>query len=79
MGLRPGEKIERLAKLRIVSVRRERLDRMNDEDYGETEAIAEGFPELTGKQFVQMFCKLMKVVPSVKVTRIEFEYVESTE
>lgn len=77
MGLKPGEKIERLGLIRVTSVRRERLDRMATEPrYGKLEAIYEGFPELTGFQFVKMFCESMGCVPCDLVTRIEFEYVE---
>lgn len=56
-GLKKGEKMRRLAVLRVETVRRERLDLMNDETgYGLREAALEGFPDLTGKQFVAMFC-----------------------
>ena len=76
MGLKPGEKIERLGQIRVVNVRREELsDMIEAED--SREAAAEGFPELTNTGFVQMFCEHMKVKPSQIVTRIEFEYDES--
>lgn len=75
MGLKPGEKIVRIATIRVVSVRRERLDAMYAEPYGTQEAALEGFPEMTGRRFVQMFCDHMKVRPATKVTRIEFKYV----
>lgn len=80
MGLKPGEKIERLGQIRIVSVRQELLARMAAlaDDYGKTEAKQEGFPEMTGEQFVRMFCEHMKVKPTETVTRIEFEYLEDT-
>lgn len=77
MGLKPGEEIERLGLIRVVDVRRERLDRMYYESaYGKVEALREGFPEMTGFAFVKMFCDSMGCVPAVLVTRIEFEYVE---
>lgn len=71
-GLKPGEAIERLCVVRVVSVRRERLDEITDDD-----VAREGFPEMNAGQFVAMFCDHMKTSPSTEVTRIEFEYVEA--
>lgn len=77
MGLKKGEQVERLAVLRVESVRRERLSRMvYDRDYGKIEAIIEGFPEMTGEEFVQMFCEHMQVAPDYAPNRIQFTYVE---
>ncbi len=77
MGLKPGEKVVKLGLIRIVDARREPLGRMiEDPEYGKAEAIKEGFHDLTGEQFVTMFCTNMKVDPSELVTRIEFEYLE---
>ena len=76
MGLKPGEQIERLGQIRVVSVRREPLTSMWLEPYGTIEAKGEGFPDMTGAEFVLMFCRHMKCVESQEVTRIEFEYVE---
>ena len=76
MGLKPGETVEKLAVLRVVSVIREPLELMGvSEDYGEREAAKEGFPELSGWEFVRMFCRNMGVKDSQVVTRIEFRYV----
>lgn len=71
MGLKPGEKIERIAQIRVVSVSRERLDDIVNMP---SDCDREGFPELTPWGFVEMFCREMKCKPSDKVTRIEFEY-----
>jgi len=76
MGLKKGEKIERLCQIRVVCTSRESLARMKELAYGEEEAIQEGFPELSGVEFVEMFCKHMGVTPSEIVTRIEFEYLD---
>lgn len=77
MGLRPGEKIERLGQIRVVDVRRERLDTMYSPHLeGKIEAAREGFPSMTGPQFVQMFCKHMGGHCDQVVTRIEFEYLD---
>jgi len=75
-GLKPGEQIERLGEIEVVSVRREPLERMvKDPDYGCLEATKEGFPNLSGGGFVDMFCGEMKCEPWDEVTRIEFKYV----
>jgi hypothetical protein len=85
MGLQPGEKIVRLGEIEVVSVRREPLNRMGryseianrEIGYGKTEAIREGFPNLTGDQFITMFRLHMKVRrPDTEVTRIEFKRIQ---
>lgn len=77
MGLKPGETIERICQIRVTDVRREKLSAMRILRYGDKEAILEGFPELSGREFVRMFCDHMGGKPDQEVTRIEFEYVES--
>ena len=92
-GLKPGEKIEKLCKIRVTDARPEPLNFMESQDdlvrdlmevwndvdypkdYGDTEAVKEGFPNMTGAEFVGMFCENMKCQPETKVTRIEFEYI----
>jgi hypothetical protein len=69
-GLKPGEPLTKLAKVRVVSVRREPLNTITKED-----CIAEGFPSFTPAEFVEMFCEHMGGDPWQEVTRIEFEYV----
>lgn len=76
MGLKPGEKIRRLKLCRCKSNRPERLERMHSFGYGRVEARREGFPNLTGRQFVFMFCDHMRVKRNQVVNRIEFEYVK---
>lgn len=83
MGLRPGEKIERLGQIRVVSVRQERLSAMlSDLEYGFSETEREGFPKGHAKhwpsEFVAMFCNSMKCDEHAQVTRIEFEYIKET-
>lgn len=76
-GLGKGGKIERICKIRIVDVREELLNTMASlDDYGEKEATLEGFPGLTGSEFVEMFCRNMKCEPYCIVNRIEFKYIE---
>ncbi|MFL6229322.1 MAG: hypothetical protein ACJ741_11135 [Pyrinomonadaceae bacterium] len=69
MGFKKGEHPVRLARLRVVSVRREPLNaiRWNDCHY-------EGFPEMTPAEFVEFFCRGHRCAPDQIVTRIEFEY-----
>lgn len=78
MGLRPGEKMQRLCVIEVVSVRQERLGDMEDDD-----CAREGFPGLTASQFVDMFTSKVKVptmpLMDVEVTRIEFRKVPGTE
>lgn len=77
MGLKPGEKIQRLCQIELVSVRREPLDRMiSDVNYGIAECTREGFPHLSSAEFVDLFCSHMKFDRADDVTRIEFKYVE---
>jgi hypothetical protein len=85
-GLRPGEKIVPLgAPLRIVDVRRERLDRLTLEpEYGCVELAREGFGEAPHLQspagFVASFCATHRPLgPDCVVTRIEFEFTEEAD
>lgn len=85
MGLKPGEKIQPLRDpIRIVSARRERLDLMtSDVAYGIYECILEGFgdhPTLRfPSEFVPFFCGSHRpCAPHWLVTRIEFEYTDSS-
>lgn len=70
-GLRPGERLERLGLIRIVSVSRERLNQITDED-----VAREGFPGMARIDFMRFFVDEMrpKFGCLQPVTRIEFEY-----
>lgn len=70
MGLKPGEKIQRICQIRITSVSFEPLSYCTDHD-----ATKEGFPELSGGQFCSFFASAMKCEPDAEITRIEFEYI----
>lgn len=75
MGLRKGQKIKRLGKIRVLTVTREALNRMSRfPKYGDRECQLEGFPEMNGAEFVQMFCKHNACTPETVITRITFEY-----
>lgn len=73
MGLRKGEKQVELGALEVVSVRRERLNMILVEKDG---PAREGFPEISASDFIDMFCKAMKVGGADDVTRIEFRRCE---
>lgn len=80
MGLGKGGHVRRLGVIRVLSVRRERLDEMVGTEYGDAEAVREGYPEHSGEQFAEMFAQRLAVVreclSDVEVTRIEFEHVD---
>jgi len=71
MGLKAGEKPERLGAIEVVSVRREPLDAIDQAD-----VHREGFPDLTPATFVALFCGHMGCKPEVEVTRIEFRRID---
>ena len=80
-GLKPGEKAEIFGVIRFLDVRMEKLSLMLSDcaagGYGDIEAAKEGFPELGGSGFMDMFGKHMKCDPfKTYVRRIEFEYVK---
>lgn len=68
MGLRKGQKPERLGLIEIVSVRREPLSAIDADD-----VRREGF-DMTPAEFVDMFCRHMGGDRNQVVTRIEFKY-----
>ena len=70
MGLKKGERPVDLARIRVVSVSRERLKDITIDEVGR-----EGFSGITPAEFVAMFCRHMRVRSTTWVTRIEFEYV----
>lgn len=75
MDLKAGEKVQALCEIDVVSVRRERLCDMADED-----CAREGFPEFhRAGPFVDMFCAKMRCNQYDEVTRIEFCKVAGSE
>jgi hypothetical protein len=74
MGLKPGEKIERLGPIRVTSATREPLESITAD-----EVAMEGFPCMTPEEFVTMFCSHMEATPKSIVTRIEFERIANEE
>jgi hypothetical protein len=72
-GLKRGEKVKRLATIRVISVRREYL--CNVLTYSRDEIAREGFPAMQPADFLAMFLREMGCGLSQPVNRIEFEYV----
>jgi len=71
MGLKPGEKVHRLGIIEVVSVRREPLWNITED-----ECRREGFPDMNPEDFVQFFCEGHQgCSPDSDVTRIEFKRV----
>ena len=70
MGLKKGEKIEKICQIRIISTRAEPLDAITQD-----EVIREGFPEWDRRQFVTMFLDHNNCAFGEIVNRIEFEYI----
>lgn len=84
-GLKKGETVEKIGgPIRVVSVRRERLDAMASGDdwyrIDHPEVIAEGFYGVPGwhtpAEFISQFCNHNRCQQWDQVTRIEFEYVQ---
>lgn len=72
MGLKKGEQIIQLAKIKIISTRGEPLSAITPED-----CIKEGFPELTPDEFVEMILKHYNIrYHDARCNRIEFEYID---
>lgn len=72
MGLKKGDQPVRIAMVEIVSVRRERLDEITQD-----EVDLEGFGHLTPLGFVEFFCEHMRCDSSTEVTRIEWRYLHT--
>lgn len=70
MGRKPGEPLERLKVVEVVSTRPEPLSEITADD-----VRREGFPGKTPAEFVAMFCEHMKVEPTRTINRIEWKYV----
>jgi hypothetical protein len=74
MGLKAGEKIQPLCEIEVVSAQRIHIF-----DVDKNDTIDEGFPHLSPQEFIDMFCKAMRVKSTDLVTRIEFRKVPGSE
>lgn len=74
-GLKSGERIQRIAPIRVIDVFREPLHTVYaDSRLAKSEMEREGFPGRHPVEFVEFFCEAMKCDADTMVTRIEFEY-----
>lgn len=71
MGRRPGEPVVVLARVEVVSVSREPLNWIIQQDVDD-----EGFPTWTPERFVEFFTSNMKCEPSVMTTVIRWKYLQ---
>lgn len=69
MGFKKGEKAIWYSDIIVVSTWREPLNHINAEG-----CIAEGFPEMSPKEFIQFFCEINKCEPNINVRVIQFCY-----
>lgn len=82
-GLKKGEKVQVLAELECVSNTPQLLkdicnaDRQACSRVINDECVAEGFPNMDGMSFVQMFSSHMGVSWERTVNRIEFKHVDA--
>lgn len=77
MGLKKGEKMVKICVIEVTNTNREKLRCLTDDlDYGRAEVVREGFPQMTPRQFVVMFCQSHpKMNPDKYVTRLAYKYV----
>jgi hypothetical protein len=73
MGRKKGEPLVRIAEVEVLSVRRERLADITDED-----VAREGFPEMSRAEFMtRFFVDAQGMSPADVVTRIEWRYLDA--
>jgi hypothetical protein len=72
IGLKKGEKIETLAILEVVSVTREPLSAITQED-----VIKEGFSDMTPAEFIAMLSNHYAIPTNTEFNRIDFKYPRS--
>jgi len=70
MGRKPHEPLVRICDVEVVSVSREPLEAITDE-----EAVLEGMPA-DREWFLAFFTEHMSCVPETEVTRIEWRYLD---
>lgn len=71
MGRKPGEPLDRIVDVQVVSVIRERLDQITVDD-----VAREGFPGMTPAEFIQQFFVDAQGIRADQiVTRVEWTYI----
>lgn len=72
MGRKPDEPLVRLAEVRVVDVRRERLDAITDDD-----AVLEAVDGITtAAEFIEFYTTAMRIPRDHEVTRIAWAYLD---
>lgn len=72
MGLKKGEKIEKIHVIEIVSCRSEYLMSVT-----QVECVLEGFPDMETEEFIEMLCRMgSNKYRDSSINRIEFKYVD---
>lgn len=75
MGRREGDPLVCIVDVEVVSVRREPLWDITEDD-----VAAEGFPDMTPAEFAAFFCDSHKgCEPGTEITRIEWRYLEGND
>ena len=75
-GIPKGGHIKKIGKIIILETRWEPIFQMiHVPQYGESEVILEGFPQMTPKEFVEMYCNHNKVKQWERCNRIRFDHV----
>ena len=75
MGRKPGEPLERICEVEVVSIRRESLAAI---DYAEV--CCEGFPGMQPSEFIRRYFEEAQGMSSADmVTRIEWRYLDGGE
>ena len=69
-GLKKGEKVKPICVIEVVNNWREYLQTITSSDVKK-----EGYPLMSKREFILMFCEHMRVLPITKISRIEFRYV----
>ena len=68
-GLKKGEKMRHIGPIQEVEHHLEPLNAITQAD-----VIAEGFPEMTPAQFIEMFCRANKCAADITVNCITFKH-----
>ncbi len=78
-GLQKGEKQRVLGVCEVVDISFQPVASIICYDNGDLtrndDCVREGFPQMIGHQFVDMFCKAMKCTPADSCYRIQFVFV----
>lgn len=77
MGLKKGERIEKMHPIRILSTRPEPLRALlDDAEYGRSEMVREGFPDKTPAEFCELYIAHNGGDLDTLRNRIEFEHLD---